>query len=120
MSDAPQSKLHIQPVFFAEAKAFILEHHRHHLPPQGHLFSIGVNDGEKVAGVVTVGRQVARLLQDGFTAEVTRCATDGTPNACSALYGAAWRACKALGYGNVHLAGRGRHIASRSGVQTHR
>jgi hypothetical protein len=30
--------------------------------------------------------------------EVTRVATDGTKNACSALYGAAWRAAKALGY----------------------
>ena len=35
---------------------------------------------------------------DGATIEVTRVATDGCPNACSALYGAAWRAAKALGY----------------------
>jgi len=30
--------------------------------------------------------------------EVTRVATDGTPNACSLLYAAAWQAAKALGY----------------------
>ena len=30
--------------------------------------------------------------------EVTRVATDGTPNACSLLYAAAWQATKALGY----------------------
>ncbi|MEU9885696.1 hypothetical protein [Sphaerisporangium sp. NPDC051011] len=30
--------------------------------------------------------------------EVTRTATDGSRNACSMLYGAAWRAAEALGY----------------------
>ena len=39
------------------------------------------------------------MLQDGWTAEVTRlCALEGHPNACSMLYAAAWRACRALGY----------------------
>jgi hypothetical protein len=38
------------------------------------------------------------MLQDGWTAEVSRLATDGSKNACSMLYGAAWRACRALGY----------------------
>jgi hypothetical protein len=32
------------------------------------------------------------------TAEVTRLCTDGSANACSMLYGAAWRAAKAIGY----------------------
>ncbi|MEV5878084.1 XF1762 family protein [Streptomyces sp. NPDC052101] len=45
-----------------------------------------------------VGRPVARHLDDGTTLEVTRTASDGTPNANSLLYGAAWRAAKALGY----------------------
>ena len=48
--------------------------------------------------VAMVGRPVARLLQDEWTAEVTRVASDGTRNACSMLYGACWRACKAMGY----------------------
>jgi hypothetical protein len=30
--------------------------------------------------------------------EVTRLATDGTRNACSLLYGAAWRVSKEMGY----------------------
>jgi hypothetical protein len=38
------------------------------------------------------------MSDNGWTLEVNRVATDGTPNACSALYGAAWRATKALGY----------------------
>src|SRR5574341_91514 len=39
-----------------------------------------------------VGRPVARLCADGWTAEVTRVATDGAKNACSMLYSACWRA----------------------------
>ena len=38
------------------------------------------------------------MLDDGRTAEVVRCCTDGTGNACSMLYRAAWRAVRALGY----------------------
>jgi hypothetical protein len=92
------ARLHIQPISFAEACAFIARHHRHHRPPQGWMFGCAVNDGERVVGVVTVGRPVARMLQDGWTLEVTRCCTDGTPHVASKLYAAAWRAARALGY----------------------
>ena len=38
-------------------------------------------------------------LDDGLTLEVTRCCVrDGVPHACSMLYGAAWRAVKAMGF----------------------
>lgn len=90
--------LNLQPVTFAEASQFIKDHHRHHLPPQGWKFGIAVNDGKKVVGVITVGRPVARMYDDGLTLEVTRCCTDGTRNAPSALYGAARRAAFSLGY----------------------
>lgn len=90
--------LSLQPITYPEACVFIAAHHRHHRPPQGWKFGIAVNDGEKVVGVVTVGRPVARALDNGYTLEVTRCCTDGTKNAASMLYGAAWRATKALGY----------------------
>jgi hypothetical protein len=90
--------LQLQPVTFAEAAAFVAEHHRHHQSPPGAKFAIAINDGEKVRGVVIVGRPVARMLDDGWTAEVTRCCTDGVKNGCSMLYGAAWRAARALGY----------------------
>lgn len=91
-------KLRLQPITYGEACAFIKLHHRHHLPPQGWKFGIAVNDGDKIVGVITVGRPVARRLQDGWTLEVTRCCTDGTRNAVSKLYGAAQRATFALGY----------------------
>lgn len=45
-----------------------------------------------------VGRPVARAYDNGQTLEVNRTCTDGTPHANSMLYGAAWRAAKALGY----------------------
>lgn len=90
--------LELQSITYAEACEFVVRHHRHHLPPQGWKFGIACNDGEKVVGVVTVGRPVARHYDNGWTLEVTRCCTDGTPNAASMLYGAAWRAAKAMGY----------------------
>lgn len=93
--------LELQPITFKEACRFVAEHHRHHKPPRGHKFSIGVNDGEKVVGVVMVGRPVARKLDNGWTLEVTRCCTDGTKNAASMLYGAAQRAARAMGYRRV-------------------
>ena len=90
--------LELQPISFAEACEFIRVHHRHHIPPVGWKFGIAVNDGEKVVGVITVGRPVARRLDDGWTLEVNRCCTDGTKDACSKLYAAAWRAARAMGY----------------------
>lgn len=90
--------LKLQPITFKEACEFICKHHRHHKPPQGWKFGIAVNDGQKVVGVATVGRPVARCLDNGWTLEVTRCCSDGTKNALSILYGAAWRAARAMGY----------------------
>lgn len=92
-------KLSIVPCTISDAAAYVAQHHRHHKPPQGGLFAVAVaDDAGAVRGVAIVGRPVARMLQDGWTAEVTRLATDGAPNACSMLYGAAWRAARALGW----------------------
>lgn len=90
--------LSLVPITLRDACAFIAEHHRHHDPPRGCILTVGAATGDRVVGVCVVGRPVARMLQDGFTAEVTRVATDGARNANSFLYGAAWRACRALGY----------------------
>jgi hypothetical protein len=90
--------LRIVPVSFGDACLFVAQWHRHHLPPVGHKFSLGVAADELLVGVAIVGRPVARHFDNGRTLEVTRTATDGTRNANSMLYGAAWRAAKALGY----------------------
>jgi hypothetical protein len=95
--------LELMPITFRQAKAFIEEYHSHHKPPQGWKFGICVHDRAKdrIVGVVTVGRPVSRHMDDGFTAEVTRCCTDRTPHVASMLYAAAWRAAKAMGYKRI-------------------
>jgi hypothetical protein len=93
-----QPKLAIVPCDLREANEFVRQYHRHHKPVPGHKFSLAVVDGERICGVAIVGRPVSRMVDDGLTLEVNRVATDGTPNACSALYGAARRATFALGY----------------------
>lgn len=90
--------LRIVPLSLREAREFIERHHRHNEPPKFWKFGCGLSDGERLVGVVVVGRPVSRVLDDGYTLEVTRCCTDGTKNACSMLYGAAKRAARALGY----------------------
>jgi hypothetical protein len=70
-------------------------------PPVGHKFSLAAMMGNKLVGVVIVGRPVSRRRDDGLTLEVTRLCTDGAKNACSFLYGAAARAAFALGYKRI-------------------
>ena len=97
-----QSRLTVVPCEFDEANAFIARHHRHHQPLKFHKFSLAVADeAGEIRAVCMVNRPTARMLDDGMTLEVTRLASDGCPNACSCLYGAAWRAAKALGYGKL-------------------
>lgn len=91
--------LELMPLTRDDAMAFITAHHRHHGRPAGHCFAIGLHRAGIVVGVAMVGRPVSRVLQDGWTAEVTRlCVIDGERNACSKLYGACWRAVRAIGY----------------------
>lgn len=93
-----EDRLMVVPCTISDANEFVRQHHRHHRPTQGGLFAVAAaKDGEVVA-VAIVGRPVARRLDDGWTAEVTRLASTGEKNACSILYGAAWRAARALGY----------------------
>lgn len=91
--------LTIVPLTFRQGSAFVAGHHRHHKPSRGCKFVIGVCDDDGVLrGVAMVGRPVARAYDDGLTIEVNRTATDGYPNANSALYGAAWRIAQGMGY----------------------
>jgi hypothetical protein len=94
-------KMTIERLELGEANAFVREHHRHHKPVIGHLFSIGAALNGVIVGVAIVGRPVARGRDDGVTAEITRLATDGTRNACSFLYGASARAAFALGFKRI-------------------
>ena len=105
--------LELVPISLKEANAFVEQHHRHHKPVTGHKFSVAAaGDGKikamypylvsevdgKIVGVAIVGRPVSRYMDDGWTLEVNRLCTDGTKNACSFLYAAAWRAARNMGY----------------------
>ncbi len=90
--------LRVAPITLRAAQAFIAQHHRHNKPPRGWKFGVGVFKGWQIVGVATAGRPVARMLDDGLTLEINRTCTDGTRNANSMLYGAIWRAAKAMGY----------------------
>lgn len=101
-------RLELVPIDLDEANAFVAAHHRHHDPVRGCKFVVGV-----VVGVAIVGRPVARMASDTWTAEVLRVCSidvppdihpkqpDGTPHASGAvsmLYQACWRAARAIGY----------------------
>lgn len=109
-------KLELVPIFQGPAFAYIKQIHRHHRPPEGSVFQLACSDGVTtvrvmvkkkkilvpvdlmVNGVAVIGRPQGRRSQDGFTLEVTRLCTDGTKNACSMLYSAAWRIAREMGY----------------------
>lgn len=88
------------PISIKDANRFVDRHHRHHDPSGNHLFAVAVaqQGADEPCGAAIIALPVARALNDGWTAEVVRCCTNGEKNACSKLYAAAWRACRALGY----------------------
>ena len=59
--------LELVPITLKEANQFVSDHHRHHGPVTGHKYSIAVSDGEKIVGVVIVGRPVSRPGDEGWT-----------------------------------------------------
>lgn len=90
------------PISRADANNFVNKLHRHHIAAVGDKYRIAVVDNAgKVVGVAQVGRPVARILDDGETAEIIRCCTDGTKNACSFLYGRAAKIAKLMGYKKI-------------------
>lgn len=94
-----QPRLTIVPMTWRSACEFNDLRHRHHRAPRGGKFAIGVVDEHgNLRGVALCGRPVARALDDGLTIEVNRSATDGCPNANSALYSACGRIAAAMGY----------------------
>jgi len=88
----------------AKAQRAVTAWHRHHGPvPPGYAFwalACVVPSG-RVCGVAIVGRPTNRNSDTGYIVEVLRIATDGTPNACSALLGACGRVAKAAGVAKI-------------------
>ncbi len=96
--EGPALRPRIVACTITRARAFVAEHHRHLGAPVSGLYAVGLSRGDDLIGVAIVGRPIARQLQDGHTAEVTRLCTLGDRNACSMLLAACRRGASALGY----------------------
>lgn len=98
----PATKLKVAPCTLLEANAVVARLHRHHKPAQGHRFSLKAIDADgNVHGAAIVGRPIARRTCQSSVVEVTRLVTNGTPNACSILLGAAARTAKEMGFAKI-------------------
>lgn len=98
--------LRVVQITLDEARFYVGEYHAHSDPTTGHKWSLGAVADGRIVGVAVVGRPTAPVIQntDPWAMEVLRVCVKrdkdgkGYPNACSFLYGAAWRSIKALGY----------------------
>ena len=93
--------MQIRPCTLKEAKQYVDQHHRHNKAPAGNKISVKLIHEKETIGVAVLSRPIARMLDDGLTAEITRCCTIGHRNACSMLYGALLRVAKSIGYYRV-------------------
>lgn len=91
------------PQTITAARLFVAKHHRHNKPPKSALFAVGLEHDGELVGVALCGRPVARMLQDGKTAEVTRtCTLPQCPKGgVSKLLNACRSAAAAIGYERV-------------------
>lgn len=74
------------------AEEFLKDHGRHYKAPVEAICAIGVAEGDKLHGAAILGRSA-----DGI-GELAHIYVDGVSQGYSLLYGACWRALKALGY----------------------
>ena len=100
-SAPPDAKLSVRAIPLRDAGAFVNMHHRHHVLPVGHLWSMGCFVDEVLVGVAIIGRPVARMLDNGVTVEIIRLAAAGVRNVPSKLLGAARREAQDRGYSRV-------------------
>lgn len=97
----PGDGWYLVPTTLRKANDFTACHHRHtgRTARNGGKFAIGLANNGILSGVAIVGNPLSATLMDGLTAEVLRvCVIPNTPvGSCSQLYGAYWRAWKAMG-----------------------
>jgi hypothetical protein len=108
-----QARIAVIPITLPVANGYIERWHRHHAPLvtviNGHRrtnkgfawVALAAVAEEEIVGVAVLGRPPNRYSDDGQTIELLRLATDGTPNACSALLGASARTAKAMGASQI-------------------
>ena len=74
------------------AEEFLKNHKRHYKVPVEAICAIGVADADGLHGAAILGRRKAGV------GELAHIYVDGASQGYSLLYGACWRAFKALGY----------------------
>ena len=93
--------LHLRPwtVKRAAALAFVRDVHRRLPSIQGAMWCVSARRGSEIVGVALVGWPSQEQTTDEMDhLRVLRVAVkEGNRNACSMLYGAAWRAARAMG-----------------------
>ena len=82
----------VVPISLSEAQSFLAGHERHYVTPANPICAIGISDGSELRGAVILG------CRGNAEAELSHIYSDGTSLGYTILYGAAWRALKALGY----------------------
>jgi hypothetical protein len=96
MTDTPGLRVVQIPIGLADT--VITNRRRHHPPPHGALFALGIARGDCLVGVVIAGRPVPPAPDDGATVEVTRTWSEDTPHLEVLLYRAAWRSARVRGF----------------------
>ncbi len=92
---------HLVPITLRKANDFVACYHRHtgRTARNGGKFALGLGFGGELKGAAILGNPLSATLMDGVTAEVLRvCVLPDAPlGSCSQLYGACWRAWRAMG-----------------------
>ena len=81
----------------ADAEAFLAKHERHYKAPVQAICAIGVADVDSKKRVTLHGAAILGRRGPGV-GELAHIYVDGSSQGYSLLYGACWRALKALGY----------------------
>ena len=84
--------MEIVPLSLKEAEEFLKNHERHYKAPVEAICAIGVKDETGLHGAAVLGRH------ENGDAELAHIYVDGVSQGYSLLYGACWRALKAMGY----------------------
>jgi hypothetical protein len=95
--------VHLGPYPVKYAKEWISTVHRRIPELTGAMWGVGLWVGDEMRGLAVVGRMNARVADVPARTRITTlcvlrvAVVEGTPNGCSALYGACSRAAKAMG-----------------------
>ena len=94
--------MRIVPIDWKTARKFVYDEHRHHVPPIGRIFQLGLKTGETLVGVAICGRPVGSKIDYRKILDVGRlCVLENNPNACSKLYATCARIAKEMGYESI-------------------